>query len=193
MRLTKIYTKVGDKGDTLLASGEKIRKNAPRIEAYGTIDELNSFVGLLRDNLKENHRSVFADVDSMLHKIQNELFDIGGELATPAHVLDKTKQKVVQAAEIERLEAEIDQLNASLQPLVNFVLPGGVTANSLAHVARTVCRRAERLLVSLRDVDATVRPDVLIYVNRLSDWLFVVSRIIATRLDKAEVLWSQQR
>ncbi len=195
MRLTKIYTKVGDKGTTLLASGVKVPKDSPRIDCYGTVDELNSFLGLLRDTLAEtNHallRDVFPDLLKQFALIQNECFDLGGELATPLDVLDPTRQQVVTATAIARLEREMDAYNESLEPLANFVLPGGHRANSLAHVCRTVCRRAERGIVALANSGEAVREEPRIYLNRLSDWLFVVSRVISARLGVPEVLWAQ--
>lgn len=190
MRLTKIYTKTGDKGDTRLATGEKLSKASARIEAYGTVDELNSFIGLLRDSLMEH--KAFGSLVNQLAQIQNELFDVGGELATPPAHLNTDRQQVVGKAEIERLEQELDAYNEHLPPLKNFILPGGHLANSLAHVARTICRRAERQIVRLREVDQT-RDDVLIYLNRLSDWFFVVSRYISVTLNVPEVLWAQRK
>ncbi len=190
MRLTKIYTKVGDKGQTLLASGAKVAKDSLRIESYGTIDELNSFIGLLRDTLAATNRDGFADITQMLGKIQNEMHDLGGELATPHEALNLDRQQVVTLADVERLEGEIDAFNEMLPPLANFILPSGHTATSTAHVCRTICRRAERRLVSL-DRAEQIRQEPRIYLNRLSDWLFVVSRVISKRLGVAEVLWQQ--
>ena len=190
MRLTKIYTKIGDKGLTMLASGAKVPKDSPRIETYGTVDELNSFLGLLRDTLTSADAARFADLTAHIAVIQNEIFDLGGELATPADILDTSRQQVVTHADIARLEQEMDAYNESLEPLANFVLPGGHQANSLAHVCRTVCRRAERLIVSLAGVEQ-IREEPRIYLNRLSDWLFVASRVISQRLGVPEVLWQQ--
>lgn len=187
MRLTKIYTKVGDKGTTLLASGEKVPKDSVRIDAYGNVDELNSFLGLWRDTLGE---TAFPDLLAQLAQIQNDMFDLGGELSTPAKVLDVKKQQVVTAASVARLEQEMDAYMETLPPLANFVLPGGHQANSLAHVCRTVCRRAERGVVALaREED--VRDEPRIYLNRLSDWLFVAGRVVSQRLNVPEVLWRQ--
>ncbi len=193
MRLTKIYTKIGDKGGTTLASGEKISKAALRLEAYGTVDELNSWMGLLRDQLKLETEFHGHWLDQSLERIQNELFDLGGELATPTQHLNIEKQRVVSAADVEVLEQEIDNVNETLQPLANFVLPGGHVCNSTAHLARTVCRRAERELVRLRIDEPDVRGETQIYLNRLSDWLFVMSRLISQRLGCPEVLWQQKR
>ncbi len=193
MRLTKIYTKIGDKGGTTLASGEKISKAALRLEAYGTVDELNSWMGLLRDQLKLETPFQGHWLDQSLERIQNELFDLGGELATPTQHLNIEKQRVVSAADVDVLEQEIDNVSENLQPLANFVLPGGHVCNSTAHLARTVCRRAERELVRLRIDEPDVRGETQIYLNRLSDWLFVMSRLISQRLGCPEVLWQQKR
>lgn len=193
MRLTKIYTKVGDKGQTMLASGAKVPKDSLRIETYGTIDELNAFLGLLRDTLAEAKPAAdFSAMASQLAAIQNEMHDLGGELSMPPDLLDVTKQQVVTATSIARLEQEIDAMNESLPPLANFVLPGGHRANSTAHVCRTVCRRAERLVVALAR-EEKVRDEARIYLNRLSDWLFVASREVSRVLGVAEVLWKQDK
>lgn len=190
MRLTKIYTKVGDKGQTLLATGVKVPKDSLRIEAYGTVDELNSFLGLLRDSL-DSLGTAFVDLVASVALIQNEMHDLGGELATPLEALNLERQQVVSVREITRLESEMDGFNEKLAPLANFVLPGGHAANSTAHICRTVCRRAERLVVTLGR-EEPLRDDVRIYLNRLSDWLFVLSRVISQRLGLAEILWVQR-
>lgn len=189
MRLTKIYTKVGDKGTTLLASGAKVPKDSVRIESYGTVDELNAFLGQLADTVRAAGDKL-ADLLPKLAQVQNEIFDLGGELATPMEVLNVERQQVVTHATIARLESEIDHYNESLPPLENFVLPGGHPANSAAHVCRTVCRRAERQVVALAR-EEQVRDEARIYLNRLSDWLFVVSRVVSLRLGCPEVLWQQ--
>jgi cob(I)alamin adenosyltransferase len=189
IRLSKIYTKVGDKGTTLLATGQRVSKSHVRIEAYGSVDELNAVVGLLNDDLDE---SIFSEIKSSLLKIQNELFDVGGELSVPVDVLDTSKQQVIQQEAIARLEREMDEFNLKLPPLENFVLPGGHRANSLAHLCRTVCRRSERAVVRMSEQEA-VRDEVRIYLNRLSDWFFVLSREISRRLNVGEVLWAQNR
>jgi cob(I)alamin adenosyltransferase len=189
-RLTRIYTKVGDKGDTLLASGARIPKDHPRIDSYGTVDELNAFLGLFRDRLASTGKGHFTDLTTMLGSVQNEMHDLGGELSTPLERLDLTRQQVVTAESIARLEREMDAFNAALPPLANFVVPGGHEANSLAHVCRTVCRRAERQVVALSRVEP-VRDEARIYLNRLSDWLFVVGRVVSQRLGCPEVLWRQ--
>lgn len=191
MRLTKIYTKVGDRGKTLLASGEKVSKTDLRIEAYGSVDELNSFMGLLRDELSEQE-DLFKDIIAEVQTIQNELFDIGGELSTPSNVLDINRQQVVSMASVSRLEQQIDHFNENLKPLENFVIPGGHRLNSTAHIARTVCRRAERHAVAFSSM-STCRTEPLIYLNRLSDWLFVICRLICHRLEIPEIQWQQKK
>ena len=190
MRLTKIYTKVGDKGKTMLAGGERVAKDDVRIEAYGTIDELNAYLGWLRDEIHNAYTREFDDVLLGLLRIQNEMHDIGGELSTPSQILDTQKQQVVNGDSISRLEKEIDQYNSALAPLENFILPGGNRVNSMAHVCRTVCRRAERRLWTLHKQEA-IREEPLIFINRLSDWLFVVGRTASKRLDSREILWNQ--
>jgi cob(I)alamin adenosyltransferase len=190
VRLSKIYTRVGDKGSTLLATGERVLKSNVRIEAYGTVDELNSMVGFLRDSIVDDPR--LLDLCEPLTKIQNELFDIGGELSVPLDVLDTQRQQVVAMADVERLEQEMDAFNELLKPLENFVLPGGHLANSTTHIVRTVCRRAERAVVRMSEQDA-VRDEVRIYLNRLGDWFFVLSREISRRLGVPEVLWAQNK
>jgi len=193
MRLSKIYTKTGDQGGTMLASGERISKTARRIEAYGTVDELNACVGMLRDSLRSEAGLKTSWIATSLSRIQNELFDLGGELATPTRVLNPERQKLLGADDIKLLEQEIDTSNESLPPLANFVLPGGHLCNSTAHLARTVCRRAEREVVRLRAEENDVRVETQIYLNRLSDWLFVVSRALSHELKVPEVLWDQRK
>lgn len=175
----------------MLAGGGKVPKDSARIEAYGTVDELNAFLGVWRDALRGVLDSPFQDLVDQVHLIQNEMHDLGGELATPMLLLDTGKQQVVTAGSTARLESEIDAMNEQLQPLANFVLPGGHQANSLAHVCRTICRRAERRIITLAQLEE-VRPEVRIYVNRLSDWLFVAGRVVSLRLGVGEVLWSQR-
>lgn len=190
VRLSKIYTRTGDKGSTLLATGERVLKSNVRIEAYGTVDELNSTVAMLRDTIVMDSR--LLDLCEKLSKIQNELFDIGGELSVPLDVLDTERQQVVSMRDVARLESEMDAFNESLRPLENFVLPGGHMANSTAHLVRTVCRRAERAVVRMSEQDA-VRDEIRIYLNRLGDWFFVLSRELSRRLGVPEVLWAQNK
>ncbi len=190
VRLSKIYTRTGDKGATLLATGERVLKSNVRIEAYGTVDELNATVGMLRDTIVVDPS--LQDLCEKLSKIQNELFDIGGELSVPLDVLDTERQQVVSMRDVSRLESEMDAFNENLPPLENFVLPGGHLANSTAHLVRTVCRRAERAVVRMSEQDA-VRDEIRIYLNRLSDWFFVLSRELSRRLGVPEVLWAQNK
>jgi cob(I)alamin adenosyltransferase len=178
-RLSKIYTRTGDDGTTGLGDGSRIPKDSLRVEAYGTVDELNSQVGLLRSELAADHPS-----QTLLSRIQHELFDLGGELCIPGYSLIKEEG-------IERLENGIDALNEHLPPLKDFILPGGSRAASLAHVARTVCRRAERRVQSLNRAE-TLSPLGLKYLNRLSDYLFVLARTLARENDGQEVLWQRQ-
>lgn len=175
-RLSKIYTKTGDDGTTGLGDGSRVAKDSLRVEAYGTVDELNSFIGLLRAELADDHH-----MQTLLSRIQHELFDLGGELCIPGYVL-------VKAESISRLEQAIDAFNDNLPPLKDFILPAGGKAASLTHVARTVCRRAERRVFTLsqhEDISALA----LQYLNRLSDYLFVAARVLARESGGGEVLW----
>jgi cob(I)alamin adenosyltransferase len=190
MRLTSIYTKIGDKGTTMLAGGKKVPKDSARIEAYGTIDELNSFLGLLRDKLTQTDSKKFNDIIASLLKIQNEMHDLGGELATPHEILVNSRQQLVSQKDIARLEQEMDAFNETLEPLSNFVLPGGHELVSYAHICRTICRRCERRVVTL-STSEEIREEARIYVNRLSDWLFIAGRTIGSRLQVSEILWQQ--
>lgn len=184
--LNKIYTRTGDDGTTALGSGKRIRKDSARVAAYGTIDETNAAIGMARVHIAESH----PELDAMLAKIQNDLFDLGAELSVPATGEEqKTPRLEITAAQVKRLENEIDRLNAELQPLRSFVLPGGTPGAAALHMARTICRRAERLMVSLAaDPNETVSPVALQYVNRLSDLLFVASRYVNDR-GRSDILW----
>lgn len=174
-RLSKIYTRTGDNGSTGLGDGSRVDKDSPRVEAFGTVDELNSQLGvLLALELPDAIRDCLVE-------IQHELFDLGGELCIPGH-------RVIDTEQVERLEATLDEFNASLPSLQEFVLPGGSLAAAACHVARAVCRRAERRLVTLARED-TIDPTTLCYLNRLSDLLFVVARILARADGGSEVLW----
>jgi cob(I)alamin adenosyltransferase len=193
MRLDRIYTKIGDGGTTLLANGDKVPKSSERIDTYGTVDELNSFLGLLIDELAAlSPNPEISELISYSKLVQNELFDLGGELATPALALKLDRQRVIGPIEIKRLETEIDSWTACLDPLENFVLPGGFKANSLAHVCRTITRRAERKLTSLRESEE-IRIECQMYLNRLSDWFFVAARFISKQYNVPEELWQQRR
>lgn len=184
--LNKIYTRTGDDGTTALGSGQRIRKDSARVAAYGTIDETNAAIGMARVHIAESH----PELDAMLARIQNDLFDLGAELSVPATGEEqKTPRLEITAAQVKRLENEIDRLNAELQPLRSFVLPGGSPGAAALHMARTICRRAERLMVSLAaEPNETVSPVALQYVNRLSDLLFVASRYVNDR-GRSDVLW----
>jgi cob(I)alamin adenosyltransferase len=184
--LNKIYTRSGDAGTTALGSGTRVPKQHVRIAAYGTVDETNSFVGMVRVHLGDSD----PDLDAKLVRIQNDLFDLGADLCVPdsGEKLEYEPLRI-SAGQVDRLEREIDELNAELQPLRSFVLPGGSPASAALHVGRTVCRRAERLMVELAAVEGEkVSAPALKYINRLSDFLFVASRYANDR-GKADVLW----
>lgn len=168
VRLTRIYTRGGDKGETSLGDGSRVPKQSLRVEAYGTVDEANAAIGLARLHAD-------GETDAMLARIQNELFDLGADLCTPETGRRATGALRIVAAQVERLEREIDAMNAELQPLNSFVLPGGSAAAAHLHLARTVARRAERLVCALAAVEQ-VNPEAVKYLNRLSDHLFVLSR-----------------
>lgn len=195
MRITKVYTRTGDRGQTRLVGGAAVRKDAARIEAYGTVDELNAIVGLVRT---WNHRSAgdgapedaIQRLDRELKAIQNDLFNVGADLATPADARWEGMHRVGQA-EVERLESWIDGLNADLPPLKEFILPGGGPVGAFFHQARTVCRRGERRVLSMMDHETDVGEGVLQYLNRLSDYLFVAGRWAAKALGEAEYLWER--
>ena len=178
-RLSKIYTRTGDQGDTGLSDGVRVDKDCARIEAIGTVDELNSALGLLLAQVIENDL-----MRNALTEAQHELFDLGGELSMPAHT-------VIEARHIERLELTLDSLNNELPPLKEFILPGGNQSAACAHLARAICRRAERRIVTLTKQDK-VNPHAIAYLNRLSDLLFVCARCLA-RADGGEVLWRHER
>ncbi len=184
--LNKIYTRTGDAGTTALGSGERVPKHALRIAAYGTVDEANAAIGMARVHLG----NALPGLDTKLVRIQNDLFDLGADLCVPEGE-HKGKQEPlrVSGAQVQRLEDEIDEMNSELQPLRSFVLPGGSPAAAALHVARTVCRRAERLMVELAaQPGEVVGESALKYVNRLSDFLFVAGRYANDR-GKSDVLW----
>lgn len=194
--ISKVYTKFGDEGQTMLASGETVGKDSLRVRAYGEVDELNATLGLVRLELGREpragqHLAFVATLDDELGRIQQELFNLGAELATSNAIEGSTRLKVEQR-HIDALEQSIDRYNESLEPLRSFILPGGGPTGTAAHLARTVCRRAERELIGLVR-DEPVRSEARIYLNRLSDWLFVIARAAAKQLGHAEVLWDQQR
>ena len=180
----KIYTKTGDSGDTGLFGGPRVAKDAPRIEAYGTVDELNSVLGVVRSH------DAPGPIDELLARIQNELFNLGAQLATPNPSAHQTS--LIGPAHIAGLEAAIDHWEAGLEPLKQFILPGGMPAGAALHLARTVCRRAERRLVTL--MHGSVEPiaeDLLIYLNRLSDLLFVLARAVNHLGGSGDVPWQK--
>jgi cob(I)alamin adenosyltransferase len=184
--LNRIYTRTGDNGDTALGTGERRPKFDLRVEAYGTVDETNATLGMAR-----LHTSADPNLDAMLARIQNDLFDLGADLCTPdkGEKLAYEPLRIVQT-QVERLETEIDELNASLAPLRSFVLPGGAPAAAALHLSRTISRRAERLMVALsRTEGEVVSAPALQYVNRLSDFLFVASRY-ANLTAGGDVLWT---
>ena len=179
-RLSKIYTRTGDEGSTGLGDGTRVAKDHPRVEAYGTVDELNSVIGLLLAQ-----PSLPQDLSPCLEEIQHHLFDIGGELCIPGHVVVKPQQ-------VEFLEQTLDQLNADLPALKEFILPGGGQAAAVCHMARTVCRRVERRVCTLASHE-TVNEHSICYLNRLSDLFFVMARVIARKETGSEVLWRHDR
>ena len=176
--LNRIYTKTGDKGQTSLGDGNRVSKTSPRVEAYGTVDELNSFVGFAINYS-------FEELTKDLKRIQNDLFDIGADLCIPQKN-DQENLRVV-ATQVEWLEKSIDIMNEKLSPLESFVLPGGSKLSSSLHICRTVCRRAERETIKLNN-DEEVNSNIIIYLNRLSDWFFISSRI-ANNFGKQDILW----
>jgi cob(I)alamin adenosyltransferase len=182
VQLTRIVTKTGDAGETALGDGRRVRKDDPRIEAMGAVDELNAALGLLLA-----HEPQLSE-HGLLQSIQNDLFDLGADLCLPAAAAEQPGQKLrVPASQAERLESAIDRINADLKPLTSFVLPGGGPAAAWCHFARTVCRRAERSVVSLMAAES-INGQVLIYLNRLSDLLFVLARHF-NRDGRGDILW----
>ncbi len=185
--LNRIYTRTGDKGDTALGNGERRPKFDLRVEAYGTVDETNAAVGMARLSTARD----LPQLDAMLARIQNDLFDLGADLCTPdtGEKLEYEPLRIIEA-QVTRIEAEIDELNADLSPLRSFVLPAGTASATALHLARTVCRRAERRMVELAQVPGeTVGDPALRYINRLSDFLFVASRF-ANAAGPGDVLWT---
>lgn len=179
----KIYTKTGDLGKTSLIGGTKVPKNHIRIEAYGTIDELNSFIGLTADHLTDNNSKL------VLKEVQDRLFTIGSSLACDPEKEPLLKIPDLKETDIEFLEKEMDNMNEDLPPMKSFILPGGHIAISTAHVTRCVCRRAERLCVNMQENDLFVEPLVIKYINRLSDYLFVLARFTGHVLGVKDIPW----
>ena len=191
IRITRVYTRTGDKGDTALVGGKRVLKDSPRIEAYGTVDELNAVIGLARvfnaERLTKGKDSRW--LDEVLRRLQNELFDLGSELATPEDAAYEGMHRVGEA-EVTGLERLMDQCQKALTPLKSFVLPGGGRVGGFLHQARTVCRRAERRILALSRLEPSSEWP-LKYVNRLSDLLFVLSRWVGKRLGETEYLWER--
>jgi len=179
-RLSKIYTRTGDDGTTGLGDGSRVPKDDARVEAYGSVDECNSAIGVVLAVA-----ALPADVRDILMTVQHELFDLGGELCIPGH-------RAIQAPQVSRLEQALDAFNEQLPPLKEFILPGGGTAAAACHLARTICRRAERRCWTLARTQ-TVAAEPLQYLNRLSDLLFVIARVLARQESGSEVLWKHER
>jgi cob(I)alamin adenosyltransferase len=191
VRITRVYTRRGDRGETDLVGGRRVAKDSPRIDAYGAVDELNAALGVVRAANAARRRRLAAarELDGVLRKLQNELFDLGSELATPPEDFRPGMFRVGEA-EVKALEALMDRCQQELRPLRSFVLPGGGEVSALLHVARTVCRRAERDVLRLMRVEE-IGDRPLAYLNRLSDLLFVLSRWIGRRLGEREFLWER--
>jgi len=188
----KIYTKTGDKGKTSLFGGTRVLKYDLRIEAYGTVDELNSYIGLIRDQKIDEHTS------NILLKIQHELFTLGSMLATPPEkkVLKSGKERLninkIDSTSIELLEIEMDLMNETLPTMTHFILPGGHSTVSYCHIARCICRRAERVSTQLSD-ESSIEPQILVYLNRLSDYLFVLARKLTIDNNAQEIKWIPEK
>jgi cob(I)alamin adenosyltransferase len=179
----KIYTRTGDDGTTSLIGGTKVSKSNIRIESYGTVDELNSWIGVLGDSVEDGPTRL------TFREIQDRLFTIGSALACDPEKESKLRLPDLHQSDVTFLESEIDRMNEALQPMQAFILPGGATAVSFAHVARCVCRRAERICVAMQAEGMEIQPLVIMYLNRLSDYLFVVARFISYLLNVEEVQW----
>lgn len=178
-RLSKIYTRTGDDGSTGLGDGSRVAKDSTRVDAYGTIDEANSAIGVVLAS------DVPDDIRTLLMAVQHQLFDLGGELCIPGHA-------AITDADVDRLEQHLDQFNQDLPPLKEFILPGGGEASARCHVARTVVRRAERVTITLSR-EESIRPEAVRYLNRLSDLLFVLCRVLARASGQGEVIWQHER
>ena len=178
-RLSKIYTRTGDDGTTGLGDGTRVSKDSPRVEAYGTVDELNSVIGLLLTH------TLPEEIHECLVGVQHRLFDLGGELCLPGHT-------AIKQHHVNELEQVLDDLNANLSPLKDFILPGGSGAAAVCHVARTVCRRAERRIISLSKQEQ-ISELIVQYLNRLSDLLFVIARTLNVQAGRQDVLWRSEK
>ncbi|MDG1482157.1 MAG: cob(I)yrinic acid a,c-diamide adenosyltransferase [Myxococcota bacterium] len=192
MRITKVYTRGGDKGQTSLVGGERVSKDHTRIDAYGTVDELNAIIGLIRTFSARSSApsEVIARLDTMLHRIQNDLFNVGSDLATPP-AKRWEGMRLIGPEDATRLETWIDELNTDLEPLKEFILPGGGPVGAFFHQARTVCRRAERMIVRLLREEPEIGDGAMRYLNRLSDFLFVAGRWAAQAHSEEEYLWDR--
>lgn len=190
INITRVYTRTGDTGSTALVGGERVAKDSRRVECYGEIDELNAILGLARSLNHEAEASPARDrLETILQKLQNELFDVGSELATPAEAEYEGMYKV-SAADVQALEALMDDCQRDLEPLKSFILPGGGVVSAVLHQARTVCRRAERQIIRLAR-EEPIGEFVVPYVNRLSDLLFVLSRWVGKQRGEREFLWER--
>ena len=187
-RLSKIYTKTGDLGETGLGDGSRVSKTDPRVEAIGTVDELNSVIGLLVEELTDLGNSELGDIISFLRYSQHRIFDLGGELSIPGY-------EIINQSHIKKIELDLDRLNSNLEPLKNFILPGGSRLIATAHLARSTCRRAERRVIAIsRDPSSQenrINANAIRYLNRFSDYLFVVARTCALITGTDEILWEQ--
>lgn len=180
VQLTRIYTRGGDKGKTSLSNGKRVAKHDLRVAAYGEIDEANAVIGLARQHTE-------GEIDTLLARVQNDLFDLGADLATPHSEAPRFPPLRIQASQITALEEAIDRFNAELQPLKSFILPGGSAASAWLHLGRTVVRRAERAMTALAE-EESINPEAVRYTNRLSDLLFVLARTMNDK-GEADVLW----
>ena len=184
--LNKIYTKTGDDGTTALGNGERIAKSSKRVSAYGSVDELNSFIGLARSFIESDK---LKELDKILATIQNDLFDLGADLCIPDKDKNADSLKIVKSY-VKNLEKEIDKLNSQLEPLRSFILPGGTKVSAYVHIARTIARRCEREMIELRQSEeAEISKEAVQYINRLSDFLFVAARYVNLKSDFDDILW----
>lgn len=182
-RLSKIYTRTGDKGETGLGDGSRTSKTAPRVEAMGSVDELNSIVGVVVEELLNSHQEELIRIAGFLRTLQHRIFDLGGELSIPGF-------EIITADHVTAIEINLDAMNEHLEPLENFILPGGSRLIADCHMARAICRRAERNITALAE-DEYVNANAMEFINRLSDYLFVLARTCARLTDVDEVLWEK--
>lgn len=187
----KIYTRKGDSGNTSLMDGSRVLKSSKRLMCYGTVDELNSFIGLLKDKIGGGSLPDKKILVEKLKRIQNQLFNLGCELSDPNFNPEKNLVPIISIDNVSILENEMDFFQNQLKPLKNFILPGGHELNSLAHICRTICRRTERHLIELSIEEPNLRKEPIKYVNRLSDWFFVISRYLAHSLEIEESIWEK--